>query len=170
MKTRLAHPSDARAIAEVHVRSWQSAYRGIVPDTYLDALSVERRAMAFGEALSRGSPEMWVAESHADIVGWIAFGSSRDADATQSVGEVEAIYVSPSHWSAGAGSALWSVARPRLVERGFTSVTLWVLEDNHRAIRFYSRAGFAPDVAARKRLSIGGKSLWEARYRCRLVD
>jgi hypothetical protein len=39
---RPATPDDADAIASVHVRSWQAAYRGIVPDAMLDALSIQR--------------------------------------------------------------------------------------------------------------------------------
>lgn len=73
--------------------------------------------MAFREALSRGSPEMWVADSQSGVIGWIAFGASRDADATPTVGEMEAIYVSPSHWSSGTGWDLWTIARARLIVR-----------------------------------------------------
>jgi ribosomal protein S18 acetylase RimI-like enzyme len=166
MKIRPALPSDARTIAGVHVRTWQSAYRGIVPDAHLDALSVDQRERVFREALTRGSPEMWVAhtEPESEAIGWIAFGASRDPDAGASVGEIEAIYVLPSHWSTGAGLALWNVARSRLVERQFQSVTLWVLEDNERAIRFYCAAGFTPDIGARKQVTIEGKNLWEGRY------
>ena len=40
---RPAIPADARPIAEVHVRTWQEAYRGIVPDAVLDALDVDDR-------------------------------------------------------------------------------------------------------------------------------
>jgi len=95
VKIRPALLSDARAIADVHVRSWQSAYHGVVPDAYLEALSVDKREMDFREALSRGSAEMWVAEWHSEIIGWIACGASRDSDATPRVGEIEAIYASP---------------------------------------------------------------------------
>jgi ribosomal protein S18 acetylase RimI-like enzyme len=164
MNIRPALPGDARIIADVHVHTWQAAYRGVVPDAYLEALSVDKREAAFREALSNGSPEIWVADSQSGVIGWIAFGASRDADATPTVGEIEAIYVSPSHWSSGTGRSLWTIARARLIEREFAYVTLWVLEDNQRAIRFYSSAGFAPDVASRKHISIGGKSLWEVRY------
>jgi ribosomal protein S18 acetylase RimI-like enzyme len=84
------------------------------------------------------------------------------------VGEIEAIYVSPQHCSTGTGPELWNVARARLVERSFASVTLWVLEENERATRFYHAAGFAPDTALRKETSIGGKYVWEVRYACAL--
>lgn len=164
IQTRPALLSDARDIAEVHVRTWRAAYRGIVPDAFLDALSVDKRESAFRDALARGSPEMWVAHSESEILGWIAFGAARDADATPKVGEIEAIYISPAHWSNGAGKSLWHIARARLLERGFESVTLWVLEENERGILFYRAAGFAPDATSRKQIAVGGKSLWEIRY------
>ena len=95
MNIRPAVESDARAVAEAHVRTWQSAYRGIVPDAYLDALSSDRREIAWRESIARGSPELWVADSQSEITGWVAFGRSRDDDAAPTAGEVEAIYVSP---------------------------------------------------------------------------
>jgi hypothetical protein len=87
MKPRPATQSDARGVAKVHVRSWQDAYRGIVPDNHLDRLSVDTRELVFRESIARGSPELWVAEADSDIIGWVAFGASRDKDAGPSTGE-----------------------------------------------------------------------------------
>ena len=44
MRVRAAVERDAEAVAHVHVESWRSTYRGLVPDDYLAGLSVERRA------------------------------------------------------------------------------------------------------------------------------
>ena len=164
MNIRLADASDARAIAEVHVHTWQAAYRGIVPQDYLDAMSVDKREIIWRESIARKAPELWVAQSQSAITGWVAFDRSRDADARPAVGEVQAIYVAPDHWSTGTGRELWQLARARLLERGFTSVTLWVLEENERATRFYRAAGFTANLATRKNLVIGGKALAELRY------
>jgi hypothetical protein len=40
---RKATPEDARAIAEVHVKSWRAAYRDLLPQDFLQGLSVDRR-------------------------------------------------------------------------------------------------------------------------------
>ena len=169
MNIRLARVTDARSIAEVQVRTWQATYRGILPDAYLDALSVDKREHAFRDGLMRASPEMWVAESDSGVVGWIAFGASRDADATATTGEIEAIYVLPEHWSTGTGRELWKVAQARLLARNFTAATLWVLEANERAARFYRAAGFTPEAGCRKAIHIGGQEVWEVRYACALA-
>lgn len=163
LKVRPAVEQDARAIAEVHVGSWQEAYRGMLPDSYLAGLSIDKREAAWREALVRGSPEVWVSETESGVGGWVSFGPSRDTGAAPSVAEIEAIYVAPNRWATGMGRELWLAAQKRLVERQFESVTLWVLEENARAIRFYSAAGFAPD-AARKEVNVGGKGVWHIRY------
>jgi hypothetical protein len=52
---RAARPEDARSVAEVHVASWRHAYRGLLPDDYLERLSVDdREAMWLG---SFGDPD-----------------------------------------------------------------------------------------------------------------
>jgi ribosomal protein S18 acetylase RimI-like enzyme len=168
MNIRPAIASDARTVATVHVHTWQSAYRGIVPDAYLNSLSIARREPIWRGVLEKGTPELWVAETDSQVVGWSAFGASRDEDAGAHTGELEAIYLLPQYWTTGTGRALWRVTRRRLVERGFTSVTLWVLTANIRAIRFYAAAGFVPNPASEKEINIGGRALREIRYETEL--
>ena len=162
MNVRAARVDDAAGIASVHVRTWQAAYRGIVSDAYLRTLSIDERTKSWRANLIAASPEVWVAEEQAEVVGWIAFGTSRDADAGAGTGEVEALYVLPEYWSTGVGRTLWERAYLRLQARGFRRATLWVLADNARAIRFYSAAGFAPSLE--RAIGIGGQSLPEVRY------
>jgi GNAT superfamily N-acetyltransferase len=164
MNIRPAVVSDARTVATVHVHSWQSAYRGIVPDAHLDSLSIDRREAIWRVAIQKTTPELWVAECDSRVIGWSAFGASRDADASPRTGELEAIYLLPRYWNTGAGRALWQISRRRLLERGFATVTLWVLAANVRAIRFYAAAGFAPNPATEKGINIGGRALREIRY------
>jgi ribosomal protein S18 acetylase RimI-like enzyme len=164
MNIRPATLSDARQIAEVHVSSWQHAYRGLVPDSYLDRLSVDKREIAWQRSIAEGTPELWVAEQDSKILGWVAFGPSRDDDASSSVGEVEAIYILPNNWRQGVGRGLWLVAQNRLMARNFTTVTLWVLVDNERAIHFYLTIGLSPSHYAERASERDGKVLTEARY------
>jgi ribosomal protein S18 acetylase RimI-like enzyme len=169
MEIRRALETDALGIATVHVRTWQAAYRGIVPDTHLDSLSVEARASVWREALVRGTPEeVWVAVIGGEVAGWIAFGPTRDGQQDAKTGEVEAVYVAAQYWGTGVGRELWQQARRCLADRGFTKVTLWVLLENTRAIRFYRAAGFAPNRESEKQIIVGGKPLMEIRYEINL--
>jgi ribosomal protein S18 acetylase RimI-like enzyme len=145
---RPAELADARKVAEIHVATWKEAYRGIVPDEYLQSLSVEKREAAWRESLEKRLSELWVAsESTSELAGWVSFGGCRDSDKPVSAGELWAIYVSPRYWSCGVGRALWLTARNRLVELRFTEVTAWCLAGNDRAERFYRAAGFLPTNA-----------------------
>ena len=144
-RIRRARPEDARAVAEVHVGSWRHAYRGLLPDAYLDRLSVEDREAMWREAFGEPDEGAFVAESDGRIVGFAAFGPSRDEDAGDGIGEIPAIYVEPSTVGRGVGRELIEAATAALREAGHRRATLWVLEANERARRFYEKAGWAWD-------------------------
>ena len=159
-----ALPADARRVAQIHVQAWQAAYVGIVPDEYLASLSVDKRETMWREAIDKRVPELLVARVGGDMAGWVSFDASRDKDAAQGCGEVWALYVDPACWAGGVGRALLQRARTRLTERGFGSISLWVLAANARAIRFYAAAGFTLDAGSAQVFELGGRSVQELRY------
>jgi ribosomal protein S18 acetylase RimI-like enzyme len=161
---RPALPGDARAIAEVHVQSWQSAYRDLLPQAFLDALSVEKRQAMWAESLAKKKPSLLVAEVDERIVGFSAFGPCRDEGALPTDHEVWAIYVVPSQWSTGLGQQLWLQAKEAMARQGATRISLWVLAGNQRAIRFYVAAGFRPEPGLVKSFEMAGVRFQERRY------
>jgi GNAT superfamily N-acetyltransferase len=146
---RTARPEDARPVAEVHVASWRYAYRGLLADEYLERLSVEdREAMWLGAFSDPGLRSgAFVAEVDGRIVGFASFGPSRDEHVPEGTGEVPAIYVDPSVLGTGVGRELFEAATFALRDAGFARATLWVLESNVLARRFYENAGWAWDGA-----------------------
>jgi ribosomal protein S18 acetylase RimI-like enzyme len=165
MTIRNARPEDAKAIATIHVRAWQAAYRGIVPGPYLSELSIGQREQAWRQRLEGGGATVLVAEANEEVLGWISAGVSRDVDAATSTGELYALYVAPEHWRHGVGRDLWDESAKRLREAGFTEATLWVLRDNSRARAFYGSSGFADDAGIEKTVRLGGVDLPEVRLR-----
>ncbi len=148
MEVRLAKDGDAPVIAEVHVASWQGAYRGLLPDEFLDGLNVERRAQWWTQAINDPEIDVFVSLDDAGrIVGFASVQKSRDPDAPEGTGELTTIYVLPEWWGRGHGRALMEASLGRARERGFGRVTLWVLNTNQRARRFYEKAGFTTDGA-----------------------
>jgi ribosomal protein S18 acetylase RimI-like enzyme len=147
MRIREAEPKDAKAIAEVHVRSWRAAYRGQLTDEYLDGLSVEERLEQHRRSLEEPRAEWrtWVVDDGGRVAGFAVTGPSEDADADRSTGEVYAIYLEPGRVGTGLGRHLFEHAVEDLRARGFTAATLWVLESNERARRFYEVAGWRTD-------------------------
>ncbi len=163
MIIRRALAEDAHGIAAVHVSAWQDAYRGIVPQSYLDELAVADRERRWVDILERNSSETLVAaEDH--IIGFVSHGKSRHESAAEDVGEIYALYVASSHWSMGVGQLLCEAALARLRALSFIEATVCVLAANERAIRFYERIGFARSRHAETIIEIGGKRLPEVRY------
>jgi len=149
------------AIAALHVAAWRQAYRGILPDATLDGLDVSTRALGRREALLRPSSaevRTWLLERSADpdgdgsgpcmrraLLGFAVTGPVRDDDLTPAAQELYALYADPSELGRGRGRALTRHLLDDLGARGFREVVLWVLCDNHHAVRFYERAGFIAD-------------------------
>ena len=164
MLLRPARPADAAAVAGVHVRSWQVAYRGLLPDEYLDGLEPEDRARRYRFAeLGPGQPQTIVAIEGETVCGFATVGPSRDDD-RRGTGELLALYVDPQRWGRGLGRALVHDARARLARQGFEEAALWVLAANERAQRFYRIDGWAPD-GSRRLDEVWGLTVDELRYR-----
>lgn len=145
-KVRKANAEDASGIALVHMRSWQVAYRGHMPDEFLDSLDAEKRTNMWRELTQNPDKMVFVAEdSENNVVGFSALGPSRDPDADPNTAEVSAIYVNPEKWEKGIGRALLSASLDEVRKRKFDQVTLWVLEANQRARLFYESFGFVKD-------------------------
>ena len=166
---RRARENDARGIAEVHVRTWQLAYRDQLPEPYLNALSVDVREGHWATELRMLPAERrpWVAETQGEIVGFVSAGPSRDETATDMTGEVYAIYVLPDCWDRGLGRMLLAHAERDLLAHGYHDAILWVLADNERARAFYEAAGWHADGGT-KQDSIAGREVDEVRYRIAL--
>ncbi len=168
-QVRKAKVEDASGIAFVHVRSWQVAYRGHMPDEFLDGLDVEKRTNMWRELTQDPDKIIFVAaDREGNIVGFSALGPSRDADANPNTAEVAAIYVHPEKWEKGIGRALLSASLDQVRKREFDQVTLWVLEGNQRARSFYEAFGFVQDGAIKDDDHWKSFAVREVRYRLNL--
>lgn len=163
MRIEPATTSDCRAIADVQVRTWQQAYEAILPAEYLASLTVAGAEARWRELLADASVQVLVARGQT-VVGFCAFGTSRDADAAPGWGEIYSIYVDPSVWAQGAGGLLCLEALERMRTSGLTTTTLWVFAENERARRFYRSLGFALEPGSEKEFALAGAHVRELRY------
>lgn len=167
MLLRQAEPDDAMAVARVHVRSWQAAYRKLMPDDYLDQLRPEDRAEKYTfDSVDPSKPRTIVAVDAGIICGFATTAPARDPK-LPGYGELYALYVDPVQWNRGIGVALVSAARSHLFEQGFQHAMLWVLAGNIRAERFYGRDGWQPD-GQRRTDTVWNVKVDEIRYQRRL--
>jgi ribosomal protein S18 acetylase RimI-like enzyme len=166
---RIATPDDARAIAAVNVRSCQVAYRGLMPDAFLDALSVVEWTDGWRRTLSDADPPLTlVALVGEEIVGLARMATpSRDDDSGDACAEITALYVSPESWRCGIGTALMEQSLTLLERGGWRAISLWVAVGNTRALAFYQRLGFALDGSQATHAASGAS---EVRMRLLLDD
>jgi ribosomal protein S18 acetylase RimI-like enzyme len=135
---REATADDLDGIVDVHVASWDAAKDGL---DLVTRRTAEQRAELWTAFFAQGRGQMFVAEDQGRVVGFIAFGPSRDDD-RQGETEIYTLYVDPAWWGRGLGSALIATAPED------AAVSLWVGEGNERARAFYARHGFHPDGAS----------------------
>jgi GNAT superfamily N-acetyltransferase len=153
VRVRDATVDDAEGIALAHVRSWQAAYAGILPDDVLAALDPTDRAERLRQSLATADRQFVTLAGLHDgaVVGFAHIGHYHSqpggTEVDDSAGEVYGIYVHPDHWGYGLGRALLEVSVARLTAERARPVRLWVLDANERSRRFYERCGFAADGA-----------------------
>ncbi|GAA3367249.1 GNAT family N-acetyltransferase [Streptomyces sannanensis] len=152
VRVREMTEADIEAVSAVRVRGWQFAYAGIVPQTYLDGMTIEDDARArrarFTDSHERVL-NLVAVDGDEGVVGWAALGPYRGNSAEPDAGELYAIYLRPDVIGSGAGRTLIEAVHAEAVSRRFRTLLLWVLRDNARARRFYASAGYAPDGTVR---------------------
>lgn len=140
MVIRPAETADLNAIAALHVLSWRSTYRGILPNGFLDGPVEDNRLSHWQELIGRiGSGRtILVAEADDGLAGFVAAGPSEE-DGVDAY--IEQIHVRPDVKGAGIGRRLLGEAAGRLLAQGHASAYLLVFSDNRQAIRFHERLG-----------------------------
>ena len=167
---RKALPEDAYNYTICHIACWNAAFRGIVPDEYLDNMpaQLEQRAESVRKTLGEpGNCEFYCVIFEERIIGRLIIGKSQDEDKPDT-GEIGAIYLLEEFWSKGYGREMMDFAIGALRRLGYREVVLWTLKKNKRAKRFYEKYGFMAD-GARKKVEFG-KALTVIRYTFNLAE
>ena len=144
MIIRRARVEDAAGIARVHVNSWQTTYRGIVPDDYLDAIQLEEWRERWVDNLSTPAPNTFghVAENeeNGEVAGFVRGGTTRNPELPYR-GELYAIYTLKEYQLHGLGRHLVQSMARDLQNADMTEMLLWVFETNLASHRFYETLG-----------------------------
>ena len=124
--------------AYVHWKSWQEAYAGIIDQTYLDSLTLDKcEQIAY-----RWTDNILIAKDGDTVVGFVGYGKYRN-DELENSGEVFALYILSQYYGKGVGYRLMQAALSKLAD--YPKIAVRVLKENIRAIRFYERCGFRFD-------------------------
>lgn len=154
---RAAVPEDASALGQLHVSCWREAYAHVLSPAFLAALDLQQRRQQWVRRLATPGPgHVLVAVADGQVVGIASTAPSRDDPPVREL-ELVGLYVLAAHHCTGVGQALLDAALEN------QPASLWMAEDNPRALAFYTRNGFIPDGAHKI------EPLWEDLAEVRLV-
>ncbi|RLJ90755.1 L-amino acid N-acyltransferase YncA [Planococcus citreus] len=157
---RRARVLDARGIAKVHVDSWITTYRNIVPDKYLDGLKYVEREKQWERNLQNSTA--FVAENVAgEVIGFADGGKERSGDYPDVGGEIYSIYILKAYQGQGVGKLLMQAISKELLDRDIQSMLVWVLKENQSS-GFYENLG--GKIIDEKYITIAGKQIPELAY------
>lgn len=160
MEIRLISENDDKyKVSRVYEESWKYAYKGIIPQSYLDSIPEGRWV---NNCNKQGIYHLIMLDNDS-IIGTSSYCKSRFQD-TDGFGEIISIYLLPEYIGKGFGKQLLQAAVDGLIELGFRDIFLWVLEDNVNARHFYEKFGFYKTNNFSDD-NIGGKNLREIQYR-----
>ncbi|WP_394278265.1 GNAT family N-acetyltransferase [Microbacterium sp.] len=137
---RTPSPTDAAALADLHVQTWRETYTHLLPENYFDEAFVQGRHEMWKRLTTTPREDLTVrlAELDGVLVGFAMSGRPLGDDPPRDR-QLYFIYVAASAHGTGAGQALLEAVL------GDGPALLWVAEQNPRAFAFYRRNGFAFD-------------------------
>ncbi len=160
-RIRAANIQDAKSIANVHVKSWQTSYAGIIDEEFLQNISYEKR-LQLREQVLQSELFQLVVECDGHIVGFADAGLMREEKQLGMTGEIYALYLLQEHQGQGLGRKLFSQCKQWLKEQHIETFVLWVLKQNTRARNFYVKQG--GKVVGEKIIMIGHEEFLEYCY------
>ena len=145
---RKAMLSEARVIAEIGIKTWQVAYKDLLPAEMLSGKDIDKQIKKREEIISAYVncwPGIYVAEVEDKVVGFLTIGNVEENEVVKpyikNCAELLAIYVLPEYHKLGIGYALMNNAKKIFSDNGYKNFVLWCLKDNINSRRFYERQG-----------------------------
>lgn len=165
-RVRRALGTDTETVARIHVASWNVSYRGIMPDDVIARTDLKYRTAFWAERIADVEWPVFVIEANREGVAFCHMIPTKDSDDdSRRVGHITSLHVLPQLRGLGYGRSLLELVFKEFRQRGITEVTLWVLEENTKARRFYEKHGFQLDRGTRP---YPGTLVPEVRYRIKL--
>lgn len=143
----LAQPCDLEDMVRIHCEAWKSAYRGIISDDFIQRKNRSRYEKWRG-ILSVENRKHYIIRRNGIAVGMISMDLPREVAEPETY-EIFGLYILPEYERMGYGTAAFRFAENRIRETGYRKISLWVLEPNLPARKFYEKLGFTADGAER---------------------
>jgi len=141
---RLAVPADAPRMAEIHARSWEAAYKDIIPMEYIKQKNATRPAL-WQRVITGENDRHYVILSDGITAGIMTVAPPKDDDVGDNFYELHGLYLHPDYYRQGIGTQAMEFAFTKARSLGKTAMTVWVFVENVNSIEFYEKCGFSAD-------------------------
>ena len=152
---------DIEDVVDIQVTGWQTAYKGIIDDEYLDNLSREEKIKKRKKDFD--SNGFIVAEYENKVIGFCRYlNENRNEEIKEADCELLALYVKYEYKHKGVGTKLFSYVKEEFKKMNKHKMILWCLKENENAKKFYTKMG--GKVVAEKDIEFGGKLYKEVAF------
>ena len=139
MRYRKAKPNEAATIAQIHAKSWQTAYKGILTDAFLEQGIWDNRLQVWQKRFAESAKNEFicVAVERDAVIGFVCVYGEADENWGALI---DNLHVLPEFKGRGIGKRLMQEAAKWATKQYSDSkIHLWVYEDNHAARGFYEK-------------------------------
>lgn len=140
---RKAKIEDSNNIAKLIIRGWQTAYKELINQEFLDSMKEDEMSKGWKKSIfsQNESNNIYVYEKENKILGVIRFGKVADQNDISHNAEIHVLYVEPEFKRNGIGSKLFDYAKNYFIEHDMKELIIWCLKGNEPSIEFYKKMG-----------------------------
>lgn len=153
---------DIPGVVDIQISGWQTAYKGIINDSFLNSMNREERIKQRNEDYHKGG--FIVAELDKEIIGFCRFTDSNrfSPETPEADCELSGLYVKPNLKNNGIGTKMFQYVLKEFKKQNKTKMIIWCLKDNFPSRNFYEKMG--GKVIKERTIAIGNKDYMEVGF------
>ena len=138
MTIREANAEDMELIANLYVINWKKTYVGLLPDNFLNGLTVNDGINKWQEYLTKEKHRIFVAYENENFLG---FSACKEDEELKNCLYLDSLHVSESSRGKGVGTKLINTVGSYAYIKGYEHMSICIVKGNDKAKRIYEKMG-----------------------------
>ena len=138
MNIREANAEDMELIANLYVMNWKKTYVGLLPDNFLNGLTVNDGINKWQEYLTKEKHRIFVAYENENFLG---FSACKEDEELKNCLYLDSLHVSESSRGKGVGTKLINTVGSYAYIKGYEHMSICIGKGNDKAKRIYEKMG-----------------------------
>ena len=152
-----ASKEDAYVLAELKINIWKDVYKNILPEQYLNNLSIEKKTQKYLKELQDDSSIniFFIKTNPNNIIGTLRIRYYYNFNKKYAC--IEDLYLVSSYHAKGFGGAAFKFAVDKAKSQHCNFLTAWIVENNKSARKLATKYGFLETNSVRLHTDTGSK-------------